>query len=96
MLSKTLFIVASALVSLVALPSQTSAHMGISYPRAQGGPWTSQHAKGVHAWIGYKGKKYPCGGYPKGPVTKLKAGQRIDVEFWNYDRDSWTRFPPKA
>ncbi|KAF9582812.1 hypothetical protein BGW38_010728 [Lunasporangiospora selenospora] len=26
--------------------------------------------------------RYPCGGYPPGPVTKMKAGQVIDVRFY--------------
>ncbi|KAG0270433.1 hypothetical protein DFQ27_006645 [Actinomortierella ambigua] len=88
---------AGALASFLAVvPSSTSGHIAISYPRAQGGPWTSQHAKGVHAWIGFQGKKYPCGGYAKGPVTQLKAGQKLEVEFWTYGRGSWETFPPKA
>ncbi|KAG0244321.1 hypothetical protein BGW41_008085 [Actinomortierella wolfii] len=70
--------------------------MAVSFPRAQGGPWTNSHTKGVHSWIGDRGKEFPCGGYKKGPVTKLKAGQVINVEFWNYDRGDWTKFPPKS
>lgn len=34
------------------------------------------------------------GGYKKGPVTKLKAGQLVDVTFWNYSMKP-NEYPPK-
>jgi hypothetical protein len=35
------------------------------------------------------------GGYKKGPVTKLTAGQVIKVHFWNFSIDYKKGFPPK-
>ncbi|KAF9364810.1 hypothetical protein BGX34_000357 [Mortierella sp. NVP85] len=52
------------------------------YPVPRGGFGTKQFNHKLHQFIGYEGFKYPCGGYPKGPVTELQAGQLIDVRFW--------------
>ncbi|KAG0367579.1 hypothetical protein BGX24_003167, partial [Mortierella sp. AD032] len=84
-------VAATALLSLI--PS-TAAHMAMSHPPGQAGPWTNNHSNRMHAWIGFEGKKFPCGGYPKGPVTKYRAGEVIDVRFFVYEIGSWTRFPP--
>jgi len=69
--------------------------MAISNPPAQAGPWTNNPKNTVHAWIGYEGKPYPCGGYKKGPVTTYKAGEVINVRFWTFGVD-YKKFPPKA
>ncbi|KAG0283870.1 hypothetical protein BGZ96_011765 [Linnemannia gamsii] len=86
-------VAASALLSFI--PS-TAAHMAMSNPPGQAGPWTKNQNSRVHAFIGFKGKKFPCGGYPKGPVTQYRAGQTIPVRFWVYGVPSWTKFPPKG
>ncbi|KAF9583773.1 hypothetical protein BGW38_008585 [Lunasporangiospora selenospora] len=73
-----------------------SAHIGISFPRAQAGPWTKDLTNTVHAWIGFKGKKFPCGGYKKGPVNTLRAGEVVNVRFWNFGVRDYDRFPPRS
>lgn len=84
-----------AFVAALTVLSSTSAHMAISNPPAQAGPWTKNAVNTVHAWIGYEGKKFPCGGYKKGPVTTYRAGQIIPVRFWTFGVD-YKKFPPKA
>ncbi|KAG0015823.1 hypothetical protein BGZ80_009615 [Entomortierella chlamydospora] len=76
--------------------STTSAHMAISNPPAQAGPWSQNPSSDVHAWIGYHGKKFPCGGYPRGPVTTYSAGDVIPVRFWNFQVTDYQTFPPPA
>ncbi|KAF9081099.1 hypothetical protein BGX29_001730 [Mortierella sp. GBA35] len=96
---KVLSIFGSAVVAATALLSlipSTAAHMAMSNPPGQAGPWTKNQSGQVHAFIGFKGKKFPCGDYPKGPVTKYRAGQTINVRFWVYGVPSWTKFPPKS
>ncbi|KAG0045662.1 hypothetical protein BGZ83_009109 [Gryganskiella cystojenkinii] len=83
-----------AATTLFSLLTPTSAHMAISNPPAQAGPWSKNPSGAVHAWIGYQGKKYPCGGYKKGPVTTYKAGQIIPVRFWNFEIKDYKKFPP--
>ncbi|KAF9196980.1 hypothetical protein BGZ49_002647 [Haplosporangium sp. Z 27] len=95
---KTATFIGSALVAattLLSLITPTSAHIAISNPPGQAGPWSKNPDNNVHAWIGYHGKKYPCGGYKAGPVTKYKAGELINVRFWNFDIHNWNDFPPK-
>ncbi|KAF8985066.1 hypothetical protein BGZ46_006028 [Entomortierella lignicola] len=70
--------------------------MAISNPPAQAGPWTQNPSSNVHAWIGYQGKKFPCGGYPRGPVTTYNAGDIIPVRFWNFNVKNYNTFPPPA
>jgi len=81
---------------LLSLLTPSSAHMAISNPPAQAGPWSSHPSSDVHAWIGYNGKKFPCGGYKMGPVTKYKAGETINVRFWNFNIKDYKKFPPPA
>ncbi|KAG0048646.1 hypothetical protein BGZ83_006437 [Gryganskiella cystojenkinii] len=92
---KTTALFSSVFIAALAALSSTSAHMAISNPPAQAGPWTNDPKNTVHAWIGYEGKKYPCGGYKKGPVTTYSAGQIIPVRFWTFGVD-YKKFPPKA
>ncbi|GJJ74613.1 hypothetical protein EMPS_06971 [Entomortierella parvispora] len=80
----------------LAFLSVTSAHMAISNPPGQAGPWSTDPQDNVHAWIGYEGKPFPCGGYKKGPVTTYKAGEVIPVRFWNFEVTDYTKFPPPA
>ncbi|KAI1314565.1 hypothetical protein EDD11_001994 [Mortierella claussenii] len=68
--------------------------MAMSNPPGQAGPWSQNPSFDVHAWIGYKGKKFPCGGYNKGPVTTYKAGDIIPVRFWNFNVKDYQTFPP--
>jgi len=75
-----------ALVALVTMAASASAHMGMLYPTPRGGYGTKQYNGRFHAFIGYKDSKanirFPCGGFAPGPITNLKAGQRIDVRFF--------------
>ncbi|KAG0223627.1 hypothetical protein BGW42_005743 [Actinomortierella wolfii] len=64
-------------------------------PVPRGGYGTKDYNGRVHAWIGYKGLKYPCGGFPPGPVTKMKAGEQIDVLFWTPGITDTTKIPTK-
>jgi hypothetical protein len=68
--------------------------MAMSNPPAQAGPWSKNPSSNVHAWIGYEGKKFPCGGYKKGPVTTYSAGEIIPVRFWNFEIKDYKKFPP--
>ncbi|KAG0349164.1 hypothetical protein BG004_001220 [Podila humilis] len=68
----------------------------MSNPPAQAGPWSKNPSGQVHTWIGFQGKKFPCGGFPDGPVTKYKAGQVIPVRFWNFGIKNYKRFPPPS
>ncbi|KAK3805470.1 MAG: hypothetical protein J3R72DRAFT_350409, partial [Linnemannia gamsii] len=72
----------------------SSAHMAISNPPAQAGPWSNNPSNDVHAWIGYNGKNFPCGGYPSGPVTSYNSGDIINVRFWNFNIKDYNTFPP--
>ncbi|KAG0085950.1 hypothetical protein BGZ93_004196 [Podila epicladia] len=90
--SSTTLMVATTL--LASFFSTSSAHLTISNPPAQGGPWSKNPTGQVHAWIGFKGKKFPCGGYKPGPVTTYKAGQVIPVRFWNFNIKNPNKFPP--
>ncbi|KAG0002692.1 hypothetical protein BGZ79_002486 [Entomortierella chlamydospora] len=83
-----------ATTTLFSLLTPTSAHMAISNPPGQAGPWSDNPENTVHAWIGYEGKKFPCGGYKKGPVTTYKAGEIIPVRFWNFGITDYKKFPP--
>ncbi|KAF8987797.1 hypothetical protein BGZ52_002660 [Haplosporangium bisporale] len=91
---KTPTLAFSAVVAALTFLSSTSAHMAISNPLAQAGPWSKNPESTVHTWIGYEGKKFPCGGYKPGPVTKYKAGEIIPVRFWNFDIKDYKKFPP--
>ncbi|KAF8924861.1 hypothetical protein EDD21DRAFT_408923 [Dissophora ornata] len=91
---KTTFLISSVLLATLSVLSSTSAHIAISNPPAQAGPWSKNPSNAVHAWIGYRGKKFPCGGYKKGPVTTYHAGQIIPVRFWNFEIKDYKKFPP--
>ncbi|KAF8924048.1 hypothetical protein EDD21DRAFT_448473 [Dissophora ornata] len=83
-----------AATTLFSFLSTTSAHMAMSNPPGQAGPWSQDPESDVHAWIGYNGKTFPCGGYKKGPVTTYKAGEVVPVRFWNFEVTDYTKFPP--
>ncbi|KAF9906890.1 hypothetical protein EC991_011453 [Linnemannia zychae] len=91
---KTTLFASAVLATALSLLSSTSAHIAISNPPAQAGPWTKNPSSAVHAWIGYQGKKFPCGGYKKGPVTTYSAGEIIPVRFWNFEIKDYKKFPP--
>ncbi|KAK3846209.1 MAG: hypothetical protein J3R72DRAFT_434361 [Linnemannia gamsii] len=91
---KTALFASAVLATTLSLLSSTFAHMAISNPPAQAGPWTKNPSSAVHAWIGYQGKKFPCGGYKKGPVTTYSAGEIIPVRFWNFEIKDYKKFPP--
>ncbi|GJJ73711.1 hypothetical protein EMPS_06069 [Entomortierella parvispora] len=91
---KSVTILGSVLLATLSFLSTSSAHMAISNPPAQAGPWTKNPSNAVHAWIGYHGKPFPCGGYKKGPVTTYKAGEVIPVRFWNFNIKNYKKFPP--
>ncbi|KAF8945609.1 hypothetical protein BGZ47_002322 [Haplosporangium gracile] len=80
---KTSWLLCLGLVILALLaPKQADAHMAMLYPTPRGGYGTKQFDGRIHVFVGYQGFKFPCGGYPKGPTTKLKAGQVVPVRFW--------------
>ncbi|KAF9995623.1 hypothetical protein BGZ79_010693 [Entomortierella chlamydospora] len=66
--------------------ASATAHMGMLYPTPRGGYGTKQYNGRIHAFIGYKDSawnmRFPCGGYAPGPVTNMKAGQRVNVRFF--------------
>ncbi|KAF8982007.1 hypothetical protein BGZ46_001966 [Entomortierella lignicola] len=76
---------AAALLILVSLLASATAHIALLYPTPRGGYGTKQYNGRIHTWIGYKDKvwtqKFPCGGYKQGPITKMKAGQLVNVRF---------------
>lgn len=57
---KTTFLSSCVLFAALSIPS-TMAHIAISNPLSQAGPWTDDPSGQVHSWIGNKGKKFPCG-----------------------------------
>ncbi|KAF9910560.1 hypothetical protein EC991_006119 [Linnemannia zychae] len=80
---KTSWLLCLGLVILALLaPKQADAHMAMLYPTPRGGYGTKQFDGRIHVFVDYKGFKFPCGGYPKGPTTNLKAGQVVPVRFW--------------
>lgn len=85
-----------AAATLLSVITPTSAHIAISNPPGQGGPWAKDKGKTIHGWIGFQGKPFPCGGYKKGPVTTYKAGEVIPVRFWNFNVVNPKKFPPPA
>ncbi|KAG0204143.1 hypothetical protein BGX33_008693 [Mortierella sp. NVP41] len=90
-LASSVLVTATTLLSLF---STISAHMAMSNPPGQAGPWSNDPRSDVHAWIGYDKKTFPCGGYKKGPVSTYKAGQVIPVRFWNFEVKDYKTFPP--
>lgn len=50
-----------ATTTLFSFLSTTSAHMAMSNPPGQAGPWSNDPRSDVHAWIGYDKKTFPCG-----------------------------------
>ncbi|OAQ35311.1 hypothetical protein K457DRAFT_898467 [Linnemannia elongata AG-77] len=84
-----------ATTTLFSFLSTTSAHIAMSNPPGQAGPWSNDPRNDVHAWIGYNKKTFPCGGYKKGPVSTYKAGEVIPVRFWNFGVEDYKSFPPR-
>jgi len=80
------------------LTTSALAHIGMGYPPAQGGVGKGRKKDPTFtSWIGLKRKPYPCGGYQKGPVTTLTAGQVVNVRFWHGSiGDNVDNFPPKS
>ncbi|GJJ77098.1 hypothetical protein EMPS_09457 [Entomortierella parvispora] len=76
-----------ALMVLALIPTLplTNAHMAMLFPPPRGGWGTAQFDWKIHTFIGYNGFKFPCGGYKKGKVTPMKAGDIIPVRFWTSD-----------
>ncbi|KAF9088028.1 hypothetical protein BGX27_002809 [Mortierella sp. AM989] len=76
-----------ALLLIISYIAVASAHMGMLYPTPRGGYGTKQYNGRFHAFIGYKDSRwtlrFPCGGYAPGPVTKMKAGEVINVRFYS-------------
>ncbi|KAF9356202.1 hypothetical protein BGX26_005592 [Mortierella sp. AD094] len=66
------------------------------YPPPRGGYGTRNFDWRIHEFIGYNGFKYPCGGYPKGPNTALKAGQVVPVRFWTTTLRNANHLPSKS
>ncbi|KAG0212840.1 dodecenoyl-CoA isomerase [Mortierella sp. GBA30] len=70
--------------------------MAMLRPPPRGGFTTKQFNWRIHEYIGYKGFKYPCGGYPMGPNTDLEAGQIIPVRFWTTEMADTDHLPKKS
>ncbi|KAG0252014.1 hypothetical protein DFQ27_008326 [Actinomortierella ambigua] len=85
----------STVVLLAALVASASAHIAMMRPTPRGGYGTKDYNGRVHVYIGFKGQKYPCGGYPRGPVTKMKAGEVIPVLFWTPGITDTKKIPTK-
>ncbi|KAG0314145.1 hypothetical protein BGZ99_008343 [Dissophora globulifera] len=85
----------AVLVLALLAPQQSEAHMALLYPTPRGGFGTKAFDGRIHTFIGYQGLKYPCGGYPKGPVTHFKAGDLVDVRFWTPELKDVTKLPTK-
>ncbi|KAG0218729.1 hypothetical protein BGX31_011521, partial [Mortierella sp. GBA43] len=82
MRNSVLVVFTATVLSFLAAPAL--GHMGMGYPPAQGGVGPGRKpAPGFTSWIGLQKKPFPCGGYEKGPVTNLKAGEVIKVRFWH-------------
>ncbi|KAG0367422.1 hypothetical protein BC939DRAFT_450068 [Gamsiella multidivaricata] len=77
---------ATALLLIISYIAVASAHMAMLWPTPRGGFGTKQYNGRIHAFIGYKDNvwkvRFPCGGYAPGPITKMKAGQTINVRFY--------------
>ncbi|KAG0205469.1 hypothetical protein BGX28_002952 [Mortierella sp. GBA30] len=75
-----------ATLAVIGLLAQfTVAHMALGWPYPRGGIMDSSQYDGeVHAFVEYNKKRtLDCNGYTKvGPITPLKAGQVINVQFW--------------
>lgn len=73
-------------LAAVLLAQSAMAHMSLLYPMARGSIGDKrQFDFEAHAFIGYNRKRtLPCNGYNKvGPITKLKAGQIVNVSWCN-------------
>jgi hypothetical protein len=85
----------SLAILMLALVATVQAHIGMLWPPVRGGviPPYNKKAPGYNgrfsAFIGYRDStytvKFPCGGYPKGPVTKVQAGKVVNVRFYASD-----------
>ncbi|KAG0043966.1 hypothetical protein BGZ83_010804 [Gryganskiella cystojenkinii] len=65
--------------------TKTEAHMSMLWPPSRGSVFDHDQFNGkVHCFIGFeKERTFPCNGYDNpGPVTRMKAGDEIDVRFW--------------
>ncbi|KAF9366826.1 hypothetical protein BGX34_006095 [Mortierella sp. NVP85] len=93
---KSSFLLACTASVLTFLTAPTLAHIGLGYPPAQGGVGAGRRAeRGFTSWIGLNKKPFPCGGYKKGPVTTLTAGQVLNVRFWHTSiGKDVSKFPP--
>lgn len=70
------------LAATVLLAQSAMAHMALLYPMGRGSIGDKkQFDNEAHAFINYNKKRtLPCNGYNKvGPITKLKAGQVVNV-----------------
>ena len=73
-------------LAAVLLAQSAMAHMALLYPMARGSIGDrKQFDAEAHAFIGYNAKRtLPCNGYNNvGPITKLKAGQIVNVSWCN-------------
>ncbi|KAG0360552.1 hypothetical protein BG005_010469 [Podila minutissima] len=72
--------------------------MAMLYPPPRGGVGTSRFDWRIHQFVGFKGYKFPCGGFGLGPNTDLEAGQVVNVRFWSSamsDKKDPGKLPPK-
>ena len=78
---KTSWLVCLGLLILSLLTKESEAHMAMLYPTPRGGFGTKAFDWRIHTFIGYKGLKYPCGGYPKGPNTSKSTSHSCSLFF---------------
>lgn len=91
---KTSWLLCLGLVILALLaPKQADAHMAMLYPTPRGGYGTKQFDGRIHVFIDYKGFKFPCGGYPKGPTTSTPFDSLLHLRAFNDNQLIHSTFP---
>ena len=84
---RTRFPVLALLVLALLAPKQAEAHAAMLYPMPRGGVTTKDFDWNIHSFIGYKGLKFPCGGYKRGPNTSTSFNglfSRVLFAFMRY------------
>ncbi|KAG0366457.1 hypothetical protein BC939DRAFT_505875 [Gamsiella multidivaricata] len=90
------FLCLGMLLLSILLLGSTEAHIALLYPPPRGGFGTKGVDWRVHEFVGYHGYKFPCGGFPKGLNSILKAGQIVPVRFWTSEFKDVKRLPKKS
>lgn len=91
---KTSWLLCLGLVILALLaPQQADAHMAMLYPTPRGGYGTKQFDGRIHVFVDYKGFKFPCGGYPKGPTTSTLLASFAFLFLYSGTKQEWICSP---